>query len=1227
MRSSQFTKISINLVACLLCSILVERPALAQEFISDKLSNTTNLGNGWWQHEKFGTFYGSSNSAWYYHFDHGWIYVYEWNDNGTWLYMPIIEDYDQQESQHKKIALGWMWSKPEHYPHLYNQELEGWLYFNSVRNKDRYFCYAAQKYIANDHIGISNWKSEYWKLIAPHFFLEQTQNFFQNHESFIANDSSDVGYWTVDIPKAELALDDNWSELIQSFEVNSLETQHLGVKKISESWNTLKFRGPVSDLKVKHLALHKEYHDEITELNSLDWSNNHNFADGDILLEQSRGEYLWTGQLYPAQNENLIQIDDNKSVVVHFNGYRHVQPGGNISFREIEDLSLVSTNSLYLVDVDIETGVNLSIGSLNDLSINYSSISSSLLHSDLFLYAQGFISLFDTHFSDSFRETYFKSQGVALRHLTLPNESNFKIKVPGSGKWQNEYVSIEGDRLFFSGQATQMGTVVLENIYHPQIGKLNQSNLFQVLSPVGGDNEAIDEWEFIYQDWVEEPELFGGIDTLEEIKQTRKDGHLTSYLKDKNITNISPIAGLTKVESIYLNSNNISDLSPLSELKQLKRLGLDQNEISDLSALGEMYNLRILGLSENNISDLTHLSDLWNLESISLSENNISDLSPLAGLTNLTWLTLSDNEISDLSPLAELTNLHWVDLSNNKLSDLTRFPATTGNAPVGSFISLSNNNIKDLSPLSQLESISQLYIDNNDITDISPIAEIWVTELHLGGNKISDISSLAYKSGLQVLDLSSNSISDISDISLIGTPSFLHTLNLSDNDITDITPLAFIVTQSDWDYTGGDSYLENLYLGNNSISDLSPISIHIKLKILDISNNQISDISPIALIDLEELNLEGNNIYDISALELSVQTIDILNLKNNKLSDISPLSSINVRSMLNLANNEISDISALSEVDFGFHGYEEIAAYPNSPSLDLTGNNIIDLTPLKGLTQLDNLYLGDNNISDLSPLAGLTNLKILHLEGNPITLSHKELLEEALATTKIIWPTELIDDYDENRESWDEQFEVWLNDPNKYGGTKVLQQIKWAKDWGYSHLDLNNNMGERQPITDITPLKTLTNITELNLINNKISDLSPLAGLTNLTWLTLSDNEISDLSPLKDLKNLTFLDLSSNRVDIWRDPFWLETTDRLTDITPLAGLDKLEYLGLNDNNISDLEPLTGLKNLQELYLDGNPISDFSPLMGLKNLRWLSVRSLNESQKAILSEALPNTYIF
>ena len=43
--------------------------------------------------------------------------------------------------------------------------------------------------------------------------------------------------------------------------------------------------------------------------------------------------------------------------------------------------------------------------------------------------------------------------------------------------------------------------------------------------------------------------------------------------------------------------------------------------------------------------------------------------------------------------------------------------------------------------------------------------------------------------------------------------------------------------------------------------------------------------------------------------------------------------------------------------------------------LDLSGNNISDLTPLKGLTSLEILALDENKISDIQSLSSLTNLK------------------------------------------------------------------------------------------------------------------------------------------------------------------------------------------------------------------------------------------------------------
>jgi len=65
--------------------------------------------------------------------------------------------------------------------------------------------------------------------------------------------------------------------------------------------------------------------------------------------------------------------------------------------------------------------------------------------------------------------------------------------------------------------------------------------------------------------------------------------------------------------------------------------------------------------------------------------------------------------------------------------------------------------------------------------------------------------------------------------------------------------------------------------------------------------------------------------------------------------------------------------------------------------------------------------------------------------------------------------------------------------------------------------------------------------------------------------------------------------------------------NRISDVTPLAGLANLEELHLNGTNLlSDISPLSGLTNLRGLTLWRNQISDISPLSGLTNLEWLSL---------------------
>ena len=155
--------------------------------------------------------------------------------------------------------------------------------------------------------------------------------------------------------------------------------------------------------------------------------------------------------------------------------------------------------------------------------------------------------------------------------------------------------------------------------------------------------------------------------------------------------------------------------------------------------------------------------------------------------------------------------------------------------------------------------------------------------------------------------------------------------------------------------------------------------------------------------------------------------------------------------------------------------------------LYLDGNQISDATPLKDLPQLTELYLRPPMFSDvthaLESLKDLPQLTTLHLRGS---LSHH--------------------------------------------------------------------------ILDVTPLKDLTQLTQLNLSYTRISDVTPLKDLTQLTKLIPSNNQISDVTPLKDLTQLTTLWLGINQI---------------SDVTPLKDLTQLTTLYLEDNQISesDIEDL------------------------------------------------------
>ena len=190
-------------------------------------------------------------------------------------------------------------------------------------------------------------------------------------------------------------------------------------------------------------------------------------------------------------------------------------------------------------------------------------------------------------------------------------------------------------------------------------------------------------------------------------------------------------------------------------------------------------------------------------------------------------------------------------------------------------------------------------------------------------------------------------------------------------------------------------------------------------------------------------------------------------------------------------NANISDLTGLEHAtnlrSLGLDG--EIVGDTRSNS-----NSVSDLSPLVGLTDLTELWIGGNAISDLSPLAGLTHLTWLTLEDNSI--SDISALAGLINLTKL--------NLDNNT----------ITDISVLAGLTQLTRLR-----------LRTNRS-----SDVSPLAGLINLTELHLGGNGISNISPLAGLTNLRTLYLWGNTISDLSALEDLTNLTWLRLGHSGI-------------------------------------------------------------------------------------------------
>ena len=247
-----------------------------------------------------------------------------------------------------------------------------------------------------------------------------------------------------------------------------------------------------------------------------------------------------------------------------------------------------------------------------------------------------------------------------------------------------------------------------------------------------------------------------------------------------------------------------------------------------------------------------------------------------------------------------------------------------------------------------------------------------------------------------------------------------------------------------------------------------------------------------------------------------------------------------------------------------------------------------DISPLRGLKNLELLRLAHNDIIDISPLAELTNLKHLFISHNQI-----------------------------------ENVEAVRNLTN-------LESLDFAR-----------NKGPKR-ISDITPIANLTKLKLLGLSDANIPNISVLKNLVNLETFMSDHSQLGDISALKNAKNLTKLYLDGNKIEdvsALRDLVELKELylrDNNISKIDFSKLSKLEDVNVQGNKISDYSSLENLKALKyvnvskqnidlnkEVELKNGSAEIDMPVLGLKTLAkegTIKVTSDNDKVSASYNEA-------
>ena len=304
----------------------------------------------------------------------------------------------------------------------------------------------------------------------------------------------------------------------------------------------------------------------------------------------------------------------------------------------------------------------------------------------------------------------------------------------------------------------------------------------------------------------------------------------------------------------------------------------------------------------------------------------------------------------------------------------------------------SETDITDMAFIQIVEEAACISLTRNDVGTVSlteeNLAEMAsVTKLNIAEKGLTDLSALKYFTGLQTLDCSRNSLTEL-DVSALTN---LTSLDCSFNSLTELDVSALTnLTSMDCSFNSltklnvsGQTNLTSLDCSDNQLTALD-VSALTSLTSLDCSDNQLTalDVSNLTLLtklDCYRNKLTALNVSNLTGLtDLDCSENQLTALDVSKLTGLTKLDC----SYNQLTALDVSKLTGLTKLDCDYNQLKELDVSNQTllKDLDCAHNQLtaLDVSKLTGLTDLD---CADNQLTALN-VSNLTGLEDLDCSEN-----------------------------------------------------------------------------------------------------------------------------------------------------------------------------------------------------------------------------------------------------